>query len=1489
MHMLNHSFSGFLKSRFLIFTAAFSLVSSPLSFAAAQQPNWGAPPSSAPSNPSAQPPTLSPEQTAYLADLFKDTWNYLADQVEPATGLPYDSDTQQPATSISNVGLYFAAVSVAFRTGLVSREEAISRLSLAMTSLEKIERWEGFPRVWVTARGLKPISGTEIFSYSKHVSNLIGGLILMQTTFPDELGSRVGDYMRGMKFQDMYDPNTGWLKGGYDSIHDKYAVSQPFGPWFYKFFASEARLISFFATAKGFAPPSHWQSLSRPIQKEGNNWFFVSSYEDGGAYMPYMASLYIDERPTLMGTSQKNLSAHQMEHARQIGSPVWGWSAGLDTRGEYIPYGQLKDSTIAPYASIFALPYFPKEVFENLKNLEALGGRPVHDMTQKYNAPALFYDNNGTPTPWAIAGNFDVFFIDQNGELEKLSTYLIKKYENQPIQDYDPAAILNSLKNSGHPIPSGSKPEDIIVNVLWGTFVHPSIKNRLLDPAMLPDLLNLAAQSNLYSPAKVILKNGQEISIAIQDGRLPGLDDNAPLKPWAVSGNGDVFFIDKNGKLEKLSAFTNPPTNSPVTIQNPNSLIELSKAAGYPDGTIPTLTLGSTLKSELTQSLPDPSAFADLVSLGLQSGALIPGTAVFPDGKKLQVLFDLQSEAPIPFALLTEKEIFFMNSSGSAQTFSPLISPKVQVSVIGNYESSPLDTLVPAIAVPLKYGENAQSNILYIKKETETLPDFETALPQAINRAQVIGSAEQKNLLSPNLIHLLSSATIPVIFLMPSSEPPADIASPAKPWAVMDKKDVLFINRSGAVEKLSTYVDPASSAKPVSVENLALLKKISETAGYSQQNNAGLTTSLTPIPDLKMGTVLNPELVNALPNPGLFADLIALGYQSGLLKPGAAVFPDNRKFPVFYKMTSGNPEPVAIAVNSEIILFTADAQPRNFRSLIDIDRTPGNIENYDLNPLQILVSRLQNPIQQGKPLDESILKITDQTPLSPFFANLFKDPIAQGSVLGYASQLGLIDSPTIRFTSGEDVPIIFITSNPSSSSPILTGADTGSIKPWALAASRDVFIITQADTVAKFSDYAKNPILPSPLLNDYPAELQKILNIAGYQPSEKISETDFVKGITAGTEIQTGLSGLLPTPASLSQLLALATQNGSYKSAEILLADGRKVPAFFNNTILDSKPVAIAAGKEVYFYNEKGAIDRLSDFVKQHECAEISGLQNSELNKLTGAAGLAGKTAHHACASEKGLSPFLAKFSDENIAAGILSLGVKAGLYTPGTLSLSNGQTYPAAFFDSSKPASAAAAFAGKSLSFESKRDSSQKMESLVDKSSLGKPLTHYAPENLALLTKAIGYDLASAGDTKSVVEQVTQGARLKPDFFSVLQKQETAPEVLALAGKSGVLPTAKINLKQERKEKYGFRDAVDWQNKKVSAHFLTPSQGMAFLALANFLHDGVVWKAFSEDPKIKQGVASILKSAPEEASIVEKQGADCLCSLPSTVFSKKP
>jgi hypothetical protein len=57
----------------------------------------------------------------------------------------------------------------------------------------------------------------------------------------------------------------------------------------------------------------------------------------------------------------------------------------------------------------------------------------------------------------------------------------------------------------------------------------------------------------------------------------------------------------------------------------------------------------------------------------------------------------------------------------------------------------------------------------------------------------------------------------------------------------------------------------------------------------------------------------------------------------------------------------------------------------------------------------------------------------------------------------------------------------------------------------------------------------------------------------------------------------------------------------------------------------------------------------------------------------------------------------------------------------------------------------------------------------------------------------------------------------------------------------------------------------MNWQTGLVSGGYLSLNQGMLFLSLANFLHDGVVWKAVAADPVVKRGLATLPEYAERD------------------------
>ena len=154
----------------------------------------------------------------------------------------------------------------------------------------------------------------------------------------------------------------------------------------YDLLASEARLASFVAIAKGDAPPSHWMYLGRPLRRVRGHRVLLSW--SATAFEYFMPRLLMRTPSSgLLYQSCLAAIAEQRREARRLGLP-WGMSESayyeMDIQGEYqyrafgLPGLALRREqsdrvVIAPYASVLSLPFDVDAVMGNLRRLGGLG------------------------------------------------------------------------------------------------------------------------------------------------------------------------------------------------------------------------------------------------------------------------------------------------------------------------------------------------------------------------------------------------------------------------------------------------------------------------------------------------------------------------------------------------------------------------------------------------------------------------------------------------------------------------------------------------------------------------------------------------------------------------------------------------------------------------------------------------------------------------------------------------------------------------------------------------------------------------------------------------------------------------------------------------------------------------------------------------------------------------------------------------------------
>ncbi len=195
-----------------------------------------------------------------------------------------------------------------------------------------------------------------------------------------QLAALAEKYVDEMDFQYLYHPQRRVFHLGFNLDAGQLDNN------FYDLLASEARIASIVALAKGEVPQSHWLQLSRPLTRVEGMPVLLSWSATMFEYL--MPPLFLRSYAgTLLADSARGAVQRQIAYAKERGVP-WGISeAGFfrfDANQNYqyrafgVPglgfkRGLGDDLVIAPYASLMAVQFDSKAVAENLARLVDCG------------------------------------------------------------------------------------------------------------------------------------------------------------------------------------------------------------------------------------------------------------------------------------------------------------------------------------------------------------------------------------------------------------------------------------------------------------------------------------------------------------------------------------------------------------------------------------------------------------------------------------------------------------------------------------------------------------------------------------------------------------------------------------------------------------------------------------------------------------------------------------------------------------------------------------------------------------------------------------------------------------------------------------------------------------------------------------------------------------------------------------------------------------
>ncbi|HEX9052216.1 MAG TPA: glucoamylase family protein, partial [Anaeromyxobacter sp.] len=351
---------------------------------------------------------LGPADRDFLVGVARATWRYFEafmgpeDHFLPADNFQEAPDRTAHRTSPTNIGMGLLATLAAHDLGLVPPDALVERIDATLTTMEGLERIEGHLFNWYDTVSLAPLLPRYVSTVDS--GNLAGALVAVSEGLrglardPADrdgasgtgverllaLSRRAAAFADGMRFGFLYDPQRSLFAIGYRAADAEGAGR--LDPAHYDLLASEARLASFFAIAKGDVPEKHWFHLGRAVTGVRGNPALLSWSATLFEYL--MPLLVMRSYPdTLLDESCRMAVRRQRDYGAERGVP-WGISECaydlVDHHGNYqykafgvpglgMKRGLADELVVAPYATALAALVHPTAAAANLRRLAGDG------------------------------------------------------------------------------------------------------------------------------------------------------------------------------------------------------------------------------------------------------------------------------------------------------------------------------------------------------------------------------------------------------------------------------------------------------------------------------------------------------------------------------------------------------------------------------------------------------------------------------------------------------------------------------------------------------------------------------------------------------------------------------------------------------------------------------------------------------------------------------------------------------------------------------------------------------------------------------------------------------------------------------------------------------------------------------------------------------------------------------------------------------------
>lgn len=290
-------------------------------------------------------------------------------------------------TSPTNIGMMLCSFLAARDFDFIDSNELFSMLNRSFETIDKMEKYNGHLYNWYNTQTLEIMNPRFISTVDS--GNFLCCIVALAAGLESYTGEnnelwliieKCRKLINECDLNFLYDKRRMLFRIGYDTEKNEFTTS------YFDLLMSEARMTSYFAVASGKIPSIHWQSLGRPLSKNGRYTGPVSW--SGTMFEYFMPAIFIPSEKNTLGYEALRFCIYcQKRQVKNMNIPYGISESGYYAFDPVLNYrykahgvnsiamknSSENETVISPYSTFLTLPYDPHSAINNLQRLQKLG------------------------------------------------------------------------------------------------------------------------------------------------------------------------------------------------------------------------------------------------------------------------------------------------------------------------------------------------------------------------------------------------------------------------------------------------------------------------------------------------------------------------------------------------------------------------------------------------------------------------------------------------------------------------------------------------------------------------------------------------------------------------------------------------------------------------------------------------------------------------------------------------------------------------------------------------------------------------------------------------------------------------------------------------------------------------------------------------------------------------------------------------------------